>query len=251
MASSRALEKKLKAIEGEDAKGAMVEEAVTPDHIAQIVSRWTGIPVDRMLEGERDKLLRMEETLAKRVVGQREAVEAVSTAVRRARAGLQDPNRPIGSFIFLGPTGVGKTELTKALAAFLFDDETRDGAHRHERVHGEALRGPPDRRASGLCRLRGGRRAHRSRAPAALPGGPVRRDREGAPRRVQRAAAGARRRPPDRRPGPHGRLQEHADHHDVEHRLGVPGQPEGRRGHRGRAALRDGGAAQPSSGRSS
>ena len=118
------LEKKLKTIEGEDGKGAMVEEAVTPDHIAQIVSRWTGIPVDRMLEGERDKLLRMEETLAKRVVGQREAVEAVSTAVRRARAGLQDPNRPIGSFIFLGPTGVGKTELTKALAAFLFDDES-------------------------------------------------------------------------------------------------------------------------------
>ena len=118
-----ALEKKLKALEGEEAKGAMVEEAVTPDHIAQIVSRWTGIPVERMLEGERDKLLRMEEALAKRVVGQREAVEAVSTAVRRARAGLQDPNRPIGSFIFLGPTGVGKTELTKALAAFLFDDE--------------------------------------------------------------------------------------------------------------------------------
>jgi ATP-dependent Clp protease ATP-binding subunit ClpB len=118
------LEKKLKAVEGEEANGAMVEEAVTPDHIAQIVSRWTGIPVERMLEGERDKLLRMEDTLAKRVVGQREAVVAVSTAVRRARAGLQDPNRPIGSFIFLGPTGVGKTELTKALASFLFDDET-------------------------------------------------------------------------------------------------------------------------------
>jgi ATP-dependent Clp protease ATP-binding subunit ClpB len=118
------LEKKLKAIEGEEAKGAMVEEAVTPDHIAGVVSRWTGIPVDRMLEGERDKLLRMEDALAKRVVGQSEAVVAVSTAVRRARAGLQDPNRPIGSFIFLGPTGVGKTELTKALAAYLFDDET-------------------------------------------------------------------------------------------------------------------------------
>ena len=118
------LEKKLKAMEADDGKGAMVEEAVTPDHIAQIVSRWTGIPVDRMLEGEREKLLRMEEVLSKRVVGQREAVEAVATAVRRARAGLQDPNRPIGSFIFLGPTGVGKTELTKALAAFLFDDET-------------------------------------------------------------------------------------------------------------------------------
>ncbi len=118
------LEKKLNAMEADDGKGAMVEEAVTPDHIAQIVSRWTGIPVDRMLEGEREKLLRMEEVLSKRVVGQREAVEAVATAVRRARAGLQDPNRPIGSFIFLGPTGVGKTELTKALAAFLFDDET-------------------------------------------------------------------------------------------------------------------------------
>jgi len=104
--------------------GDMVEEAVTPDHIAQVVSRWTGIPVDKMLEGEREKLLRMEDELAKRVVGQAEAVHAVSTAVRRARAGLQDPNRPIGSFMFLGPTGVGKTELTKALAAFLFDDET-------------------------------------------------------------------------------------------------------------------------------
>ncbi len=119
------LEKKLKALEADDGKTSpMMEEAVTPDHIAQVVSRWTGIPVDRMLEGERAKLLKMEEALAKRVIGQKEAVEAVSTAVRRARAGLQDPNRPIGSFMFLGPTGVGKTELTKALAAFLFDDET-------------------------------------------------------------------------------------------------------------------------------
>ena len=101
----------------------MMEEAVTPDHVAGVVSRWTGVPVDRMLEGERAKLLAMEDALAKRVVGQREAVEAVATAVRRARAGLQDPNRPIGSFMFLGPTGVGKTELTKALANFLFDDE--------------------------------------------------------------------------------------------------------------------------------
>ncbi|MEZ5840065.1 MAG: ATP-dependent chaperone ClpB [Hyphomicrobiales bacterium] len=119
------LEQQLASAEADDGKaGQMVEEAVTPDHVAQVVSRWTGIPVDRMLEGERDKLLRMEEELGKRVVGQAEAVKAVSTAVRRARAGLQDPNRPIGSFIFLGPTGVGKTELTKALAAFLFDDET-------------------------------------------------------------------------------------------------------------------------------
>ncbi|MBX3532634.1 MAG: AAA family ATPase, partial [Rhizobiaceae bacterium] len=118
------LEKKLVEAEAQDGKGSMVEETVTPDHVAHVVSRWTGIPVDKMLEGQKEKLLRMEDELAKRVVGQGEAVQAVSKAVRRARAGLQDPNRPIGSFMFLGPTGVGKTELTKALAAFLFDDET-------------------------------------------------------------------------------------------------------------------------------
>jgi ATP-dependent Clp protease ATP-binding subunit ClpB len=116
------LEKKMKAAE-EAGSTSMLEEAVTESHVAQVVSRWTGIPVDKMLEGEREKLLQMEVELAKRVVGQAEAVEAVSTAVRRARAGLQDPNRPIGSFMFLGPTGVGKTELTKALANYLFDDE--------------------------------------------------------------------------------------------------------------------------------
>jgi ATP-dependent Clp protease ATP-binding subunit ClpB len=118
------LEKKLKDIESTEGKSAMVQEAVTENMVAQVVSRWTGVPVDRMLEGEKEKLLHMEESLSKRVVGQAEAVHAVSTAVRRARAGLQDPNRPIGSFIFLGPTGVGKTELTKALAGFLFDDDT-------------------------------------------------------------------------------------------------------------------------------
>ena len=117
-----ALEKKLKVAE-EASESDMLEEAVTEAHVAQVVSRWTGIPVDKMLEGEREKLLQMEVELGKRVVGQAEAVEAVATAVRRARAGLQDPNRPIGSFMFLGPTGVGKTELTKALANYLFDDE--------------------------------------------------------------------------------------------------------------------------------
>ncbi|MBX9682301.1 MAG: ATP-dependent chaperone ClpB [Hyphomicrobium sp.] len=118
------LEKKIAAIEADDGRNPMVEEAVTPDQIAGVVSRWTGVPVDKMLEGERDKLLKMEDALGKRVIGQKEAVIAVSTAVRRARAGLQDPNRPIGSFMFLGPTGVGKTELTKALAGFLFDDDS-------------------------------------------------------------------------------------------------------------------------------
>lgn len=106
------------------AQSNLIKEEVTEDEIAAIVSRWTGIPVDKMLEGEREKLLSMEEKISERVVGQGQAVTAVANAVRRSRAGLQDPNRPIGSFLFLGPTGVGKTELTKALAAFLFDDDT-------------------------------------------------------------------------------------------------------------------------------
>ena len=114
-----------KAQEEEDAssKSGLFADTVTDQGVAAIVSRWTGVPVDRMLEGERAKLIRMEDTLRDRVVGQEQALVAVSNAVRRARAGLQDPNRPIGSFLFLGPTGVGKTELTKALAQFLFDDE--------------------------------------------------------------------------------------------------------------------------------
>ena len=104
-------------------QGAMLREEVTAQDIASVVSRWTGIPVDKMLEGEREKLIHMEEALGKRVIGQKQAVAAVSRAIRRARAGLQDPDRPMGSFLFLGPTGVGKTELTKALAGFLFDDD--------------------------------------------------------------------------------------------------------------------------------
>jgi ATP-dependent Clp protease ATP-binding subunit ClpB len=170
-----ALERQLQEAEahGEADAAGMVEETVTPDHIAHIVSRWTGIPVDRMLEGERDKLLRMEDEIGKRVVGQGEAVQAVSKAVRRARAGLQDPNRPMGSFIFLGPTGVGKTELTKALAEFLFDDETaliRMDMSEYMEKHSVARL---DRCASGLCWLRRRWRADGSRAAQALPGDPV------------------------------------------------------------------------------
>jgi ATP-dependent Clp protease ATP-binding subunit ClpB len=116
------LEKALEEAAGAT-EGAMLREEVVSEDIASVVSKWTGIPVDKMLEGEREKLLAMEELIGKRVIGQKDAIDAVSAAVRRSRAGLQDPNRPLGSFLFLGPTGVGKTELTKALAGFLFDDD--------------------------------------------------------------------------------------------------------------------------------
>ena len=148
-----ALEKQLVEVEASENAGATMEEAVTANHIAQVVSRWTGVPVDKMLEGEKDKLLKMEDSLGKRVVGQSEAVRAVATAVRRSRAGLQDPNRPMGSFMFLGPTGVGKTELTKALGRISLQRRDRDGPPRHVRIHGEAFGVAADRRASGLCRL--------------------------------------------------------------------------------------------------
>ena len=121
------MEKGLSEAEAAEAEGVLPvqkHDAVAPEHIAAVISRWTGIPVDKMLEGEREKLLAMEAELGRRVIGQKAAVTSISQAVRRARAGLQDPDRPIGSFLFLGPTGVGKTELTKALADFLFDDET-------------------------------------------------------------------------------------------------------------------------------
>jgi ATP-dependent Clp protease ATP-binding subunit ClpB len=116
------LERKVQAAQG-SAQNRMLNEEVTDQDIASVVSRWTGVPVDKMLAGERDKLLKMEEQIGRRVIGQDDAIKSVSEAVRRARAGLQDPNRPIGSFLFLGPTGVGKTELTKALAEFLFDND--------------------------------------------------------------------------------------------------------------------------------
>ena len=183
-----------------------------------------------MLEGERDKLLRMEEEL-----GQARRRPGGGGGGRRRRRcaarapGLQDPNRPIGSFMFLGPDGRRQDRADQGAGRLPVRRRARDGAHRHVGIHGEALRLAADRRASGLCRLRRGRRADRGGAAPALSGGAVRRDREGASGRVQRAAAGARRRPPDRRPGPHGRFQQHADHHDLEPRLGVS-----RRARRGR-----------------
>ena len=148
------LEAKLKKIEEEESKGGtMAQEVVTPDLIAQVVSRWTGIPVDKMLEGEREKLLQMETQIAKRVVGQEEAVEAVSTAVRRSRAGLQDPNRPMGSFMFLGPDRRRQDRARARARRVPVRRRARHDPHRHERIYGEALRRPADRRAARLCRL--------------------------------------------------------------------------------------------------
>ena len=151
-----------------------LKEAVDAEDIAEIVSKWTGIPVSKMLESERERLTRLEDELAQRVIGQRPAVTAVANAVRRSRAGLQDPNRPLGSFIFLGPTGVGKTETARALAEFLFDNERAMVRHRHVGVHGEALGGPADRCSAGICRLRGRRPAHRSGPAPALQRGALR-----------------------------------------------------------------------------
>ena len=210
----------------------VAEEAVTANHIAQVVSRWTGIPVDRMLEGEREKLLKMEDALAKRVVGQAEAVKAVSTAVRRARAGLQDPNRPIGSFMFLGPTGVGKTELTKALAQYLFDDEhalIRIDMSEYMEKHSVArlIGAPPG--YVGYDEGGALTEAVRRRPYQVVLFDEIEKAHPG---RLQRAAAGARRRPADRRPGPHRRLPQYADRDDLQSRLRISGGAAGRRRHR-------------------
>ena len=154
---------------------------VTENDIAEVVASWTGIPVAKLEESEAQRLLRLEEVLHKRVVGQDEAVEAVARAVRRAHAGLKNPRRPVGSFLFLGPTGVGKTELARALAEALFGSEDAmirlDMSEYMERAHCE----PSDRGASRIRWIRGGRAAHgEGEAPAVL-GGALRRDREGAP----------------------------------------------------------------------
>ena len=199
----------------------MLKEEVDEEDIAEVVGKWTGIPVSRLMEGEVQKLMQMEARLHERVVGQDEAITAVANAIRRARAGLQDPNRPIGSFIFLGPTGVGKTELARALAEFLFDDEhamIRIDMSEYQEKHtvSRMIGAPPgyvgyDEAGQLTEAVR--RRPVRRRA--------LRRDREGAPRSAERAAAAARRRAADRRQGAHRRLQEHGRHHDVEPRQPV------------------------------
>ncbi len=208
--------------------GALLKEQVDAEDIANIVSRWTGVPVTRMLETERQKLLRLEDELRKRVVGQDEALAVVANAVRRGRAGLQEASRPIGSFLFLGTTGVGKTELAKALAGFLFADEDAmvriDMSEYQERHTVARLIGAPP---GYVGYEEGGQLTEKVRRKPVLGRAP-RRDREGPPRGVQRAPPGARRRAPHRLAGPHGGLHEHARHHDEQPRLRSHPRPHGR-----------------------
>ena len=222
-ASLRDNEKKLMAERAERERqwkaGDMdVVAQVDEELIAEVLATATGIPVFKLTEEESQRLLQMEDELHKRVIGQEQAIKALSQAIRRTRAGLKDPKRPGGSFIFAGPSGVGKTELSKTLAEFLFGDEDSLIQPRHERVLREAHRLAAVRLASRLRRLRRGRPAHREGAAQAVLGGALRRDREGPPGHLQLAAADPRGRSPDRLAGPRGRLQEHRDHHDDEPR---------------------------------
>ena len=199
------------------ANGSMIKEEVDAQDVAEVVSRWTGIPVTRMLASEREKLLHMEDELHRRVIGQEQAIAAISDAVRRSRAGLNDPRKPIGSFIFLGTTGVGKTELAKALAEFLFNDDSMmtriDMSEYQERHSVSRLVGAPP----GYVGYDEGGQLTEAVRRKPYFGRAARRDRESAPRRLQHSSAGARRRPSDRQQGPHGGLPQYDHHHDFEH----------------------------------
>ena len=214
-----ALEQEL-AERAEPETAPMVKEEVDEDDIAAVVAQWTGIPTVRLLEGEVEKLVHMEERLHERVVGQDAAIEAVSNALRRARSGLQDPNRPIGSFVFLGPTGVGKTELAKALAEFMFDDERAivrlDMSEYQEKHTVSRLVGAPP----GYVGYEEG--GQLTEAVRRRPYSVILLDEieKAHARGVRRPPPAARRRPAHRRPGPHGRLPQHGRDHDLEHPLG-------------------------------
>src|SRR4051794_30154236 len=208
-----------RARSGGDGDSGVPEVGV--EDIAEVVSRATGIPVSQLTQEEMERLLQLEQHLHERVVGQDEAVEVVAEAVRRSRVGLGDPDRPIGSFLFLGPTGVGKTELARALAEALFGDEDRmirlDMSEFQERHTVSRLVGSPP----GYVGYEDAGQLTGGGAPPAVLGGALRRDREGPPRRLQHPVAGARRRPADRLAGPDRGLPRHRDHHDQQPRVGA------------------------------
>ena len=221
------LEAQIKAVEDAE-KGAgsgaepLVGENVGAEQIAEVVEAWTGIPTGRMLQGETAKLLRMEEVIGERLIGQRTAVNAVSDAVRRSRAGINDPNRPTGSFLFLGPDRHRQDRARQGAGRLPLRRRAGDRPDRHERVLREALGLPPRRCPSRLRRLRRGRPAHRGRPPAPVLRRAPRRGREGAPGGLRHPAAGARRRSVHRRAGPHGRLPQHAADPDQQPRVALP-----------------------------
>jgi len=193
----------------------LLRDRITEEEIARIVARWTGIPVAKLIEGEREKLLRLADTLHERVIGQDEAVDAVADAILRSRAGIADPNRPIGSFLFLGPTGVGKTELAKTLARSLFDDEKNivriDMSEYMEKHAVSRLIGAPP----GYVGYDEGGAAYRSRTQKTVQRGSVRRSGESASGRIQHTIAGSGRRQDHRRSRQNGRFQKYCYHFDL------------------------------------
>ena len=201
-----------------DVKSSARKVVVSKADIDEVVSKWTGVPIASINQDEGDKLLRMEADLHKRVISQEKAISAISRAIRRSRAGLKNPNRPVGSFIFLGPTGVGKTELARALANFLFGSDHAlirfDMSEYMEKHSVSKLIGSPP---GYVGHEEGGQLTEKVKRNPVL-GGAARRDREGAPGHLQHPAAGVRRRPPHRWPRQPGQLQEHDHHHDLEHR---------------------------------
>ncbi len=223
------LEKKLVAAQAAEQKPTqLVRNSVTEEEIAEVVSKWTGIPVSKMLEGEKDKLLRMEEALGKRVVGQTEALHILVERDPSFTGGSLG-SAPAEWFVPLPRAHRRRQDrAVQGAGGIPVRQRRRHRARRHVRVHGAALRGAADRRAPGLCGLRRGRLPHRGRAPQALFRGAARRSREGAQGCLQRAAAGARRRPPDRRPGPHRGLPQHRHHHDLEPGFGCHPAARGR-----------------------
>ena len=209
-----------------DVKSSARKVVVGKAEIDEVVSKWTGVPMASINQDEGDKLLRMEGELHRRVVSQEKAISAISRAIRRSRAGLKNPNRPVGSFVFLGPTGVGKTELARALANFLFGSDHSlirfDMSEYMEKHSVSKLIGSPP----GYVGPRGRRPAHGEGEAQSVLGRASRRNREGASRHLQHPASGVRRRPSDRRPGESCELQEHDHHHDVEHRRALHSEEE-------------------------